>query len=393
MKADRSHHLQRQEATPADATRAIHHGESFAEVTGAVMPPIYATSTFAHGNAGGFDYTRSGNPNFRILEGVLASVERCNHATVFGSGVSAITAIASGLSQGDLVLCEENLYGCTVRLFDQVFAKFGVRTEWVDFTSAEALDTIAARKPAMVWLESPTNPLLKVIDLKKVCAAAAAMDVPVVVDNTFATALVQRPLQLGATLSLTSTTKYINGHSDALGGAVCTDDPAWHQKMVFAQKALGLQPSPFDCWLITRGIKTLPLRLKQQMANAAALADHLANHPQVNWVRYPHRPDHPQQGVAMQQMSSGGAIVTIGVDANRDQAYATCKALQWFTMAESLGGVESLICHPATMTHAAVSAEVKQKLGISDGLIRLSVGCEEASDLIADLDQALRLLR
>ena len=357
------------------------------------MPPIYATSTFAHGNAGGFDYTRSGNPNFRILEGVLASVERCNHATVFGSGVSAITAIASGLSQGDLVLCEENLYGCTVRLFDQVFAKFGVRTEWVDFTSAEALDTIAARKPAMVWLESPTNPLLKVIDLKKVCAAAAAMDVPVVVDNTFATALVQRPLQLGATLSLTSTTKYINGHSDALGGAVCTDDPAWHQKMVFAQKALGLQPSPFDCWLITRGIKTLPLRLKQQMANAAALADHLANHPQVNWVRYPHRPDHPQQGVAMQQMSSGGAIVTIGVDANRDQAYATCKALQWFTMAESLGGVESLICHPATMTHAAVSTEVKQKLGISDGLIRLSVGCEEASDLIADLDQALRLLR
>ena len=385
--------MQRQEPTPADATRAIHHGESFAEVTGTVMPPIYSTSTFAHGNAAGFDYTRSGNPNFRILEGVLASVERCNHATVFGSGVSAITAIASGLSQGDLVLCEENLYGCTVRLFDQVFAKFGVRTEWVDFTSAEALDTIAARQPAMVWLESPTNPLLKVIDLNKVCAAAAAIDVPVVVDNTFATALVQRPLQLGATLSLTSTTKYINGHSDALGGAVCTDDPAWHQKMVFAQKALGLQPSPFDCWLITRGIKTLPLRLKQQMANAAALADHLANHPQVNWVRYPHRPDHPQQGVAMQQMSSGGAIVTIGVDANRDQAYATCKALQWFTMAESLGGVESLICHPATMTHAAVSTEVKQKLGISDGLIRLSVGCEEASDLIADLDQALRLLR
>ena len=385
--------MQRQEATPADATRAIHHGESFAEVTGTVMPPIYATSTFAHGNAGGFDYTRSGNPNFRILEGVLASVERCNHATVFGSGVSAITAIASGLSQGDLVLCEENLYGCTVRLFDQVFAKFGVRTEWVDFTSAEALDTIAARKPAMVWLESPTNPLLKVIDLKKVCAAAAAMDVPVVVDNTFATALVQRPLQLGATLSLTSTTKYINGHSDALGGAVCTDDPAWHQKMVFAQKALGLQPSPFDCWLITRGIKTLPLRLRQQMANAAALADHLAHHDAVNWVRYPHRPDHPQHALAMQQMSSGGAIVTIGVEASRDQAYAMCKALQWFTMAESLGGVESLICHPATMTHASVSMEVKQKLGISDGLIRLSVGCEDAADLIADLDQALCLLR
>ena len=391
MAADGSHHVQRQ--APADATRAIHHGESFADETGTVMPPIFSTSTFAHGNAGGFDYTRSGNPNFRILERVLASVEHCNHATVFGSGVSAITAIVSGLSQGDLVICEENLYGCTVRLFEQVFAKFGVRSEWVDFTSPGACDILAARKPAMVWLESPTNPLLKVIDLRKVCAAAAAADVPVVVDNTFATALVQRPLQLGATLSLTSTTKYINGHSDALGGAVCTDDPIWHQKMVFAQKALGLQPSPFDCWLITRGIKTLPLRLKQQIANAASLADHLVSHARVNWVRYPHRPDHPQQAVAIQQMSSGGAMVTIGVEASRDQAYQLCKALRWFTMAESLGGVESLICHPATMTHASVSTEVKEKLGISDGLIRLSVGCEDVSDLLADLDQALGVLR
>ena len=356
------------------------------------MPPIYATSTFAHGNPGGFDYTRSGNPNFRILEGVLASVEACAHATVFGSGVSAITAIASTLSQGDLVLCEENLYGCTVRLFEQVFAKFGVRTEWVDFTDPAALNSITTLQPAMVWLESPTNPLLKVIDLKAVCGAARQAAVPVVVDNTFATALVQKPLELGATLSLTSTTKYINGHSDALGGAVCCDDSAWHQKMVFAQKALGLMPSPFDCWLITRGIKTLPLRLRQQMANAAAVADHLASHPGVAWVRYPSRNDHPQQAVAERQMQGGGAIVTIGLDATRDQAYAVCKALHWFTMAESLGGVESLICHPATMTHAAVAADVKSKLGITDGLVRLSLGCEDGADLIADLDQALSVL-
>jgi len=377
---------------PAIATRAIHHGDSYAEGTGTVMPPIYATSTFAHGNPGGFDYTRSGNPNFRILEAVLASVEQCDHATVFGSGVSAITAIASTLRQDDLVLCEENLYGCTVRLFEQVFAKFGVRTEWVDFTDAAALATIAERKPAMVWLESPTNPLLKVIDLEAVCTAARSAGVPVVVDNTFATALVQRPLALRATLSLTSTTKYINGHSDALGGAVCCDDPAWHQKMVFAQKALGLMPSPFDCWLITRGIKTLPLRLRQQMASAAAIADHLAAHPAVAWVRYPLRTDHPQHAVAQRQMRGGGAIVTLGLNANRDLAYAVGKALRWFTMAESLGGVESLICHPATMTHAAVSVDVKEKLGISDGLVRLSVGCEDTADLIADLDQALSLL-
>lgn len=377
---------------PAIATRAIHYGDSYAEGTGTVMPPIYATSTFAHGNPGGFDYTRSGNPNFRILEAVLASVEQCAHATVFGSGVSAITAIASTLRQGDLVLCEENLYGCTVRLFEQVFAKFGVRTEWVDFTDPSALTAIATRQPAMVWLESPTNPLLKVIDLESVCAAAKAAGVPVLVDNTFATALVQRPLELGATLSLTSTTKYINGHSDALGGAVCTDDPAWHQKMVFAQKALGLMPSPFDCWLISRGIKTLPLRLRQQMASAAAIADHLAAHPTVAWVRYPHRADHPQHAVAQRQMQGGGAIVTININASREQAYAVCKALRWFTMAESLGGVESLICHPATMTHAAVSADVKEKLGISDGLVRLSVGCEDTADLIDDLDRALSLL-
>ena len=370
----------------------IHHGISFAEDTGTVMPPIFPTSTFAHGNQAGFDYTRSGNPNFRILDRVLASLEGCEHATVFASGVSAITAVVSQLKQGDLVLCEENLYGCTVRLFEQVFAKFGLRTEWVDFTKPEALAAIGFKQPAMVWLESPTNPLLKVIDLQAVCAVTQPLGIPVVVDNTFATALVQRPLELGATLSLTSTTKYINGHSDALGGAVCTKDSEWHQKMVFSQKALGLQPSPFDCWLITRGIKTLPLRLKQQMANAAALADQLASHPKVNWVRYPHRTDHPQHAVALRQMAAGGAIVTVSFNANQEETYALCKCLRWFTMAESLGGIESLICHPATMTHAAVSTDMKAKLGIDDGLVRLSVGCEDLEDLQTDLQQALRVL-
>ena len=370
----------------------IHHGTSFADDTGTVMPPIFPTSTFAHGNPGGFDYTRSGNPNFRILDGVLASVEGCAHATVFASGVSAVTAVVSQLKQGDLVLCEENLYGCTVRLFEQVFAKFGLRTAWVDFTQPEALVEIRSLKPAMVWLESPTTPLLKVIDLRAVCEVTQPLNIPVVVDNTFATALVQKPLELGATLSLTSTTKYINGHSDALGGVVCTNNPDWHKKMVFSQKALGLQPSPFDCWLITRGIKTLPLRLKQQMANAAALADQLADHPRVNWVRYPLRPDHPQHIVAQRQMAAGGAIVTVSFDVSQKQTYSFCKRLHWFTMAESLGGIESLICHPATMTHAAVSAEVKAKLGIDDGLVRFSVGCEDLVDLQEDLKQALELL-
>ena len=374
------------------STRAIHHGESFAAETGAVMPPIFTSSTFAHGNPQGFDYTRSGNPNFRILESVLAAVESCQFATVFASGVSAITAIASTLQAGDLVLCEENLYGCTVRLFEQVFSRFGVQTAWLDFTNPSALDAIAVQKPAMIWLESPTNPLLKVIDLAAVCDAAAAEKIQVVVDNTFATALLQQPLQLGATLSLTSTTKYINGHSDALGGVVCSDDPQWQQKMVFAQKALGLQPSPFDAWLITRGIKTLPLRLERQITNAAAIADQLASHPRMRWVRYPFRLDHPQQAVARKQMSGGGAIVTASLNADQSQTYAFCKSLRYFTMAESLGGVESLVCHPATMTHASVDPEVKRKLGIDDGLVRFSVGCEDLADLSTDLDQALKQL-
>lgn len=373
-------------------TRAIHHGDCFAEETGTVMPPIFPSSTFAHGNTHGFDYTRSGNPNFRILERVLASLEQCNQATVFASGVSAITAVASTLSSGDLVLCEENLYGCTVRLFEQIFQRFGIKTAWLDFTDPESLGSIETFKPAMIWLESPTNPLLKIIDLKAVCGVAKAADIPVVVDNTFATPLIQRPLELGATLSLTSTTKYINGHSDALGGAVCTSDLQWHQRMVFAQKALGLQPSPFDCWLITRGVKTLPLRLERQMANAASLADELAHHPRVNWVRYPLRSDHPQQAIALKQMRAGGAIVTASFEATAEETYALCKSLRLFTMAESLGGIESLICHPATMTHAAVAADVKERLGIDAGLVRFSVGCEDVEDLSIDLKQALKQL-
>ncbi len=374
------------------STRVIHHGENFAKETGTVMPPIFQSSTFAHGNSGGFDYTRSGNPNFRILESILNSLEDCKYSTVFGSGISAITAIASSLKSGELILCEENLYGCTVRLFEQVFRKFGIETKWIDFTNTSSINAINELNPSMIWLESPTNPLLKVIDIKNICSIAMKNKIPTVVDNTFATALIQKPLELGATLSLTSTTKYINGHSDALGGAVCTQDPAWHEKMKFAQKSLGLQPSPFDCWLITRGVKTLPLRLDRQVANAFALANELAKHPLVRWVRYPFRSDHPQHLLAKKQMSSGGAIITIDLKSNKQKTYSFCKSLKYFTMAESLGGVESLVCHPATMTHASVDSGTKVKLGINDSLIRFSVGCEDFQDLDKDLKEALNQL-
>ena len=374
---------------PGPNTRAIHHGESFSGRTGAVMPPIFQSATFEHGNQENFDYTRSGNPNFRILESVITSLESCKYGTVFASGVSAITAIASSLNAGDLILCEENLYGCTVRLFEQVFSKFGIRTLSFDFTNKSVNEMLSETKPSMIWIESPTNPLLKILDLENICQIAAELKIPVVVDNTFATAICQKPLKYGATLSLISTTKYINGHSDALGGAVLTDDANWHEKMLFAQKALGLQPSPFDCWLITRGVKTLPLRLNQQVKNASLIADALVEHPAINWLRYPFREDHPQNNIAKKQMSLGGAIITANLNGEKETTFKFCKSLRYFTMAESLGGVESLICHPATMSHASIDEKTRVRLGINDNLVRFSIGCEDVEDLIEDLYMAL----
>ncbi|WP_320675118.1 PLP-dependent aspartate aminotransferase family protein [Prochlorococcus sp. MIT 1341] len=378
---------------PGINTRSIHHGESFASETGTVMPPIFPSATFAHGNLHGFDYTRSGNPNFRILESVLSSVESCKYVTVLASGVSAITAIVSTLEKGDLVLCEENLYGCTVRLFEEVFRRFDIKTVWVDFTDEKNFSKIIDLKPKMIWLESPTNPMLKVIDIAAICDYAIKVKAPVVVDNTFATPLFQRPLELGATLSLCSTTKYINGHSDALGGAICSEDATWKKKLDFAQKALGLQPSPFDCWLITRGIKTMPLRVERQSKNAFAIAQQLLNHPGIEWVRYPFLSSHPQYEIALKQMKAGGSIITLKINATQNQTYEICKSLNYFTMAESLGGIESLVCHPASMTHAYIDRDTKLKLGIDDGLIRLSIGCEDLKDLTDDLMQALETLK
>ncbi len=378
---------------PGFSTRAIHHGKNFAEATGTVMPPIFPSATFEHGNTEGFDYTRSGNPNFRILESVLASIENSNFSTVFGSGVSAITAVASCLKAGDLILCEENLYGCTVRLFEKVFGKFGIKISWVDFTDPQSIESIRNQQPSLVWLESPTNPLLKIIDIETVCRAANENQIPTVVDNTFSTALLQKPLDLGATISLTSTTKYINGHSDALGGVVCTNDPAWDDQMKFAQKALGLQPSPFDCWLITRGVKTMSIRMERQVNNAIAIANQLADHPSVAWVKYPYREDHPQSQLAKRQMNAGGAIVTASISGDQKSTYAFCKSLVYFTMAESLGGVESLVCHPATMTHSSVPQATRESIGITDCLVRFSIGCEDLEDLSADLQAAFEIFK
>ena len=374
-------------------TRAVHVGQEPEPATGAVMAPIYATSTFAQirpGETRGYDYTRSGNPNFTRLADSLASLENGRFATVFGSGMAAITAVLSSLSSGDLVLAEENVYGCTFRIFARVFEKFGLGVRYVDFANPASYDAIAQARPALVWLESPTNPMLKILDLEAISARAAAVGAPVLVDNTFASPYFQRPLDLGATLSLSSTTKYVNGHSDCLGGVVVTNDPEWQERMIFAQKAVGLNPSPFDAWLVSRGVKTLALRMRQHHENALEIATRLEDCRAVRWVRHPFLPSHPQYSVARRQMSGGSGIVTLELDADLETTKDFVSGLELFALAESLGGIESLVDHPASMTHASIPRPEREKVGILDGLVRLSVGIEHVDDLVADLDRGLR---
>lgn len=370
-------------------TRAIHAGLEFREGTGAVIPPIYATSTFESGNTHGFDYTRSGNPNFQNLEDVLASLEEAAYSTVFASGVAAITAVVSTLKSGDVVVAEENVYGCTYRMFDQVFKKFGISVEYVDLSEPKNYSRITSTKPALVWLESPTNPLLKIVDITAIAEVSKTVGAPVLVDNTFASTYFQKPLLLGATLSLSSTTKYVNGHSDCLGGVVATNSSEWQDKMIFAQKALGLNPSPFDAWLVNRGVKTLSLRAERHASNALRLAEHLENSDSTKLVRYPFLPSHPQYELAKKQMSGGSGIVVADFGLSFEETQTFLKGLRLFTLAESLGGVESLICHPASMTHASIPRDVREKVGITDSLVRFSVGIENIDDLIADVDRAL----
>tara|TARA_R110002096_G_scaffold233086_10_gene423108 strand:- start:286 stop:1458 length:1173 start_codon:yes stop_codon:yes gene_type:complete len=370
-------------------TRAIHSGRDFVSDTGAVTPPVWLTSTFEYGNPNGFDYTRSGNPNFRLLDRTVASLEGAEHTTCFGSGVSGITAIVSTLKSGDVVLAEENIYGCTFRLFAQVFAKFGVEVRYIDFTNPDSLDLVAQHSPTLVWIESPTNPNLKIIDISAVADAAHGVGADLVVDNTFASSYLQRPIELGADLSLVSLTKYTNGHSDALVGAVCTSSDEWQEKMIFAQKALGLQPAPMDCWLTLRGAKTEAIRMDRHCSNALAFATFLENETDAVSVRYPFLPSHPQYELACRQMTGGSGIVTVDFGKSLEGTLKVVDRLELFPKAESLGGIESLVCHPASMTHASVPKETREAVGITDSLVRFSVGIETVEDLINDVRQAV----
>ncbi|MCB1275472.1 PLP-dependent aspartate aminotransferase family protein [Prosthecobacter sp.] len=383
---------------PADArfeTRAIHVGQDYRSETGAVIPPIYMTSTFESGNPTGFDYTRSGNPNFRNLQSTLASLENAQHCTVFASGLSAISAILFSLKAGDLILSEQQIYGCTYRIFEKVLRRFGVTIKYANLSNPENYELITRLKPALVWLESPTNPLLKILDIKALSAAAHSVGSVVAVDNTFASSLLQQPLDLGADLSLLSTTKYTNGHSDSLGGAVCSNSDEWQEKMIFAQKAIGLQPSPFDAWLISRGAKTEAVRMERHCSNALELAKRLDDlkarkgRKRVRSVNYPFLPSHPQYKLAKKQMKAGGGMLLADFGLSFSDTLAFIRRLRLFTQAESLGGIESLVAHPASMTHASIPKDAREAAGVTDGLVRFSVGIEHVEDLWADIDRAL----
>jgi cystathionine gamma-lyase len=373
-------------------TLAIHAGQAPDPSTGAIMTPVYLTSTYVQDGPGvhkGYEYSRTQNPTRQALEGCLAALEGGRHALAFASGLAATDAVLHLLSAGDHVLYSDDLYGGSFRLFDKVFRRLGVAFDPVDMSEPRNVERALRPETRLVWIESPTNPMLKLVDLAAVAAIARAHGARTVVDNTFATPFFQRPLALGIDVVAHSTTKYLNGHSDVVGGALVTSDDDLHARLAFLQNAVGAVPSPMDAFLVLRGLKTLPVRMQRHAENALALARFLEAHPQVERVTYPGLPSHPQHALARRQMSGAGGMLTFVVRGGLPAAVAFLKAVRIFACAESLGGVESLVEHPAIMTHASVPRETRERLGIADGFVRVSAGIENVADLLADLERGL----
>jgi cystathionine gamma-lyase len=371
-------------------TLCIHAGQHPDPVHGAVMTPIVLASTFVQDGPGahkGFDYSRAGNPTRDALEGCLAALEGGAHAVAFGSGCAATTSVLLLLKSGDHVLVGDDVYGGTFRIFDKVMKQFGVEATFLDLSDAARIKAALRPNTRLVWMETPSNPMLKVFDIAQIAEIAKGHGAWLAVDNTFATPVLQRPLSLGAAMVVHSTTKYLNGHSDVVGGAVVTSDLDLAERLHFVQKAAGAVPSPFDCYMVLRGLKTLAVRVERHVATAGALAEWLAAHPQVERVLYPGLASHPGHALAARQMKGFGGMISFELKGGLDASRAFLKALRIFACAESLGGVESLAEHPAIMTHASLPAESRRALGIGDGLIRLSVGIENASDLRGDLER------
>jgi cystathionine gamma-lyase len=372
-------------------TKVIHVGGEPDPTTGAIMPPIYQTSTYVQSSPGehkGYEYTRSHNPTRSRLEECLASLENAKHCFVTASGLSASTLIMHMLPKGSKILCGDDVYGGTYRLFSKVFPDIH-EFKFVDTTNLANLEKeMESFKPALVWLETPTNPLLKISDIKAVSALAKKVKALVVVDNTFMSPYFQNPLDQGADIVLHSMTKFINGHSDVVGGAMMFNSDELREKLFFYQNAIGPCHSPFDSWLVLRGIKTLAVRMKAHEQNAIKIAAYLENHPKVDKVVYPGLKSHPQFELAKSQMKGFGGMITFFLKGGIDESRRFLENVKLFALAESLGGVESLVDHPAIMTHASIPKAVREQLGIHDNLIRLSVGIEDCDDLIADLERA-----
>jgi len=374
------------------STKAIHVGQHPDTATGAVITPIYQTATFAQDEIGvnkGYDYTRSGNPTRTALQECLASLENGKYGLAFASGLAANTAVLSILKPGDNVVAMDDLYGGTYRLFEKVLTNLGITITYVDGTDTTAFKKAITKQTKLIWLETPTNPLLKITDIKAISEIAKNNKVVLVVDNTFATPYFQQPLNLGADIVVHSTTKYIGGHSDVVGGAAIINDDELNQKISFYQNAAGAVPGPFDSWLTLRGLKTLSLRMNEHEKNAKYIAEALLDHPAISSVNYPGLKSHPQYDLITKQMSGFGGMVSFNIKGGLKEANSLMKNLKFFTLAESLGGVESLICYPPKMTHAAIPAEVREKRGITDSLVRISVGIEDKDDLLNDLNSAL----
>lgn len=380
---------------PAFETRAIHAGQPPDPTTGAVMTPIYATSTYrqqAPGVHQGYEYSRTNNPTRSAFEQCMASLESGQHGFAFSSGMAAINTVIDLLSAGDHVIAMDDLYGGTYRLFDKVKTRTSkLSFSFVDLTQLESIEAAIQPNTKMIWVETPSNPLLKLVDLKAIATIAKHHGILTVADNTFATPWIQRPLTLGFDIVLHSATKYLNGHSDVISGVVVVGkETVLAEQLAFLHNAVGAIAGPFDAFLVMRSLKTLAIRMQRHCENARELALWLDNHPQIEKVIYPGLPSHPQHALALQQMRDFGGMITVVVSGGLEGAKRCLSRCKLFTLAESLGGVESLIEHPALMTHASIPLEIRQSLGIEEGLIRLSVGIEHIDDLKADLDHALR---
>jgi cystathionine gamma-lyase len=376
------------------ATRCIHAGQQPDPTTGAIMTPVYQTSTYVQESPGvikeDYDYARSSNPTRKALEENIASLEGGRHGLIFGSGLAALAACVHLLQSGDHVVLCDDVYGGTFRSIDKVYKQFGVSYTRVDMTDLAAAEAAFTPRTKLCWIETPTNPLLKIIDIEAMARLAKSKGALTGVDNTFASPVLQNPLSLGADIVLHSCTKYIGGHSDVIGGVLVVNDDELAARLKFTQNAVGAILAPWDCFLLLRSTKTLHVRLQRHCENAAKIADFLAQQPQIERVLYPGRADHPQHEIAKKQMRGGyGGMVTAILKGGLPAARSFLERVKLFSLAESLGGVESLIEHPAIMTHASIEKPLREALGISDGLVRFSVGIEDVDDLIADIQEAL----